>query len=143
MSSNDVWTRAATDIVGRLPAGAISDQNARMLVGMITEAIKDVAAMSAGIASGSGGAIEAIDAPSLGFKIERIWAALAVDDAGEGVCAGPMMTDQGMITAPLIAADETRLDYIRQMAQGMAIFFKKPVRIAKFSKREDIEVLTP
>ena len=88
-------------------------------------------------------AIDAIDAPSLGFKVECLWGAFAIDDTGEGLCAAPMMTKDGMITAPLIAADKRRLEFIRQMAIEMVAVFKKPVRIAKFSKREDIEIIRP
>jgi hypothetical protein len=88
-------------------------------------------------------AIDAVDPPSLGFKVEVLWGAFAIDDTGEGLCAAPMMTADGLITAPLIAADKLRLVFIRKMAKKMAAHFKKPVRIAKFSQREDIEIFQP
>jgi hypothetical protein len=48
-----------------------------------------------------------------------------------------------MITAPLIAADKRRLEFIRKMAKEFAAAFQKPVRIAKFSQRTDIEIFRP
>ena len=74
-------------------------------------------------------------------RIESIWAWLSVDDGGEGVCAAPM--HNGMLTTPLIAADKRRLDMVRPIAERMAQMFKKPIRLAKFTKREDIEIIRP
>jgi hypothetical protein len=49
----------------------------------------------------------------------------------------------GNITAPLIAADKRRLADLFPLARGIAHVFNKPVRLAKFTKREDIEVIQP
>jgi hypothetical protein len=43
------------------------------------------------------------------------------------------------MTLPLIAADQRRLEIIRPLARMIARL-GKPVRIAKFSGREDIEI---
>ena len=72
-------------------------------------------------------------------RIETIWAWLSVDDGGEGVCAAPM---NGM-TLPLIAADKTRLDQIHPIAKTIAWKFRKTLRLAKFTKREDYEIMQP
>ena len=71
-------------------------------------------------------------------RIEHLWAFLSVDEGGEGVCAAPM---DGLGAVPLIAADEARLKSIRPMAQQIAKLFGKPVRLAKFGSREDVEIV--
>jgi hypothetical protein len=73
-------------------------------------------------------------------RIESIYAALSIDDNGEGVCAAPM---GGLGSVPLIAADRARLKSIMPIARHIARIFGKPVRIAKFTKREDVEILRP
>src|SRR4051794_37829204 len=69
------------------------------------------------------------DAPNYMGRIDAIYAALSVDDGGEGVCAAPI-GPAGM-TLPLIAADKRRLTAIRPMAAQMATLFRKTVRIVK------------
>ena len=71
-------------------------------------------------------------------RIERLWAFLSVDEGGEGVCAAPM---GGLGAVPLIAADEARIKSIRPLAQKIVKLFGKPVRLAKFGCREDVEIL--
>jgi hypothetical protein len=41
-------------------------------------------------------------------RIDAIWAALSLDDGGEGLCAAPV----GTMTLPLIAADKRRLERV-------------------------------
>jgi hypothetical protein len=72
------------------------------------------------------------------MRIDRLWAALSVDDGGEGLCAAPMIP--GQLTTPLIAADKRRLDIIRPWAQRVAKMTKRTVRIVKFGSREDVEI---
>ena len=75
-------------------------------------------------------------------RIEAIYAALSLDDGGEGVCAAPL--GNSGITATLVAADKIRFDkYLRPQAQRIAKMFGKAVRIAKFTRREDVEILQP
>ena len=81
-------------------------------------------------------------APNYLGRIESIYAALSLDDGGEGVCAAPL-GDSG-ITATLVAADKIRFDkYMRPLAQRIAKMFGKPVRIAKFTHREDVAIFQP
>lgn len=72
-------------------------------------------------------------------RIDRIWAFLSIDEGGEGVCAAPL----GGMTVPLIAADKRRLASLKPIAQTIARKFKKPVRLAKFTAREDVEIYQP
>ena len=74
-------------------------------------------------------------------RINNIWAFLSTDDDGEGVCAAPI--GNGMLTMPLIAADKARLESLKPIAQKLANLFNKPVRLAKFTTREDVEVYQP
>jgi len=74
-------------------------------------------------------------------RIEAIWAYLSSDSEGEGVCAAPLQ--DGALSVPLIAADYTRLTLLRPVAVVVARVFNKPVRLVRFSKRDDMEVITP
>jgi hypothetical protein len=83
--------------------------------------------------------MEKYEAPNYLGRIEQIWAFLSLDEGGEGVCAAPM----GELTMPLIAADKRRLDDLFPLARGIANVFGKPVRLAKFSQREDVTIIQP
>lgn len=73
------------------------------------------------------------------MKIASIHAFIATeDDGGEGVCAFKNIEGNWV---PLIAADETRLEQLRTIAAGIAADMKVNITLAKFSTREDIEVL--
>lgn len=74
-------------------------------------------------------------------RIDNIWAFLSLDDGGEGVCAAPLAP--GMMTVPMIAADKARLESLKPLARKLASLFKKPVRLAKFTTREDVEIYQP
>ena len=43
----------------------------------------------------------------------------------------------------MIAADKRRIDILKPMARVVAAKFDKPVRLAKFSSREDVEMYQP
>jgi hypothetical protein len=86
--------------------------------------------------------VEIVDvrvAPNYLGRIDALWAALSLDEGGEGICAAPM----GGMTLPLIAADKRRLDQIIPLARRIADLFGKPVRLAKFTRREDVEIYQP
>jgi hypothetical protein len=74
-------------------------------------------------------------------RIGSIWAVLSVDEGGEGLVAAPLAP--GMLSVPLIAADETRLTQITQIARMMSRVSKKPMRVVKFTTREDIGEIEP
>jgi hypothetical protein len=71
-------------------------------------------------------------------RIDRIWAFLSLDDGGEGVVAAPI--GPGNMTVPLIAADKRRIDSLIPIAKQLTKVFRKPIRLAKFSRREDVEI---
>jgi hypothetical protein len=71
--------------------------------------------------------------------IEQLWAFIS-DDDGEGIAA--FLSNDG-IWMPLIAADKARVDSLRKMAQQLATESGVPVKLVKFSVREDLEVLEP
>lgn len=74
----------------------------------------------------------------VGFRIERLWAALAVhSDGDEGVIA---LTQDGR-TLPLVAADPARLSEIRTVAARVAAETGRPIRIVRFETRVDEEVI--
>jgi hypothetical protein len=74
-------------------------------------------------------------------RIDGIHMVLSVDDGGEGVVAAPI--GPGGMTVPLIAADARRLKTIRDIAPELVRHFGKVLRLAKFTKREDLEVWRP
>lgn len=75
--------------------------------------------------------------PNRPGRIETLWAALSIDDNGEGLCAAPM----GDLTMPLVTANRLLLDkVIIPMARHIAKVARKPVRLVKFTKREDVEL---
>jgi hypothetical protein len=70
-------------------------------------------------------------------RIDQIWAVLSVDETGEGVVAAPIQ--QGMLTVPLIAADEARLEDIKKLARQLVKLTGKKMRLVKFSTRTVVE----
>lgn len=79
-----------------------------------------------------------ISPPNYLGRIDQLWAFLFVDDGGEGVCAGPF---GALPVVPYIAADKARVESLRPLAAAMAKRFGKPVRLAKFTHREDLEII--
>ena len=77
--------------------------------------------------------------PNYFARIEHLYAALSVDECGEGLCAAPF----GAITLPLIATDETRLKQIIPAARATAKTLGKPGRLVRFSGREDVDTYQP
>ena len=77
----------------------------------------------------------------MAFDIDAIYAYIARNepDGDEGVCA----THTGEGWVPLVAADKTRLDELRPVAQGIADEMQVEVRLVRFTKRADLETLTP
>lgn len=73
-------------------------------------------------------------------RIEHVWAYLSTDNNGEGIAAAPLGP---LPLVPLIAADEARMRSIRPLAEQIARVFQRPVRLVKFTQREDVEFITP
>jgi hypothetical protein len=74
-------------------------------------------------------------------KINEIYAYIQADQGpdDEGVIAAKL----GGTWMPLIGADVARKDALKIAAQNTANITKKPVKLVKFSVREEIEVFTP
>jgi hypothetical protein len=74
-----------------------------------------------------------------GFRVSAMYAFLALDaDDDEGVPAILV----GTTMMPLVAADADRLKSLRPVARNLARS-GTPIRLARFTRREDIELLEP
>jgi len=75
-------------------------------------------------------------------RIESIYAFLSVDaeDGNEGVVGAPMGP---VLSMPLIAADEKRLEQLTSVAQKISTAFGMNIRLVKFTHREEIGFITP
>lgn len=72
-------------------------------------------------------------------RIETLWAFLSVDKQGnEGLC-GHVIPGLGWIG--MMAADERRVDALREIAREIARESGKKIRLAKFTLREDLSVI--
>ena len=75
------------------------------------------------------------------FTITEIKAYVSVDEGGEeGVCA--MLGNDGM-WLPMICADDRRLGLLRPLAEQLAKSTGKPIKVLRFSQREEVEVIQP
>jgi hypothetical protein len=78
------------------------------------------------------------DPGGVGFRIERVWAFLAVgDDDDEGIMAAHI----GGTWMPLIAADRDRLESLRPYAEMAAAISGKGVELVCFEQRVFVERL--
>lgn len=78
------------------------------------------------------------DPGGLGFRIETLWAFVAVsDDDDEGIAAFLL----GSLWYPAVTADPKRLDAMRPQMQRIVDATGKRVKLVKFSGRTDVEVL--
>lgn len=71
-----------------------------------------------------------------GFKITTIHAFVATEDDGTDGIIGEYMGGGWM---PFVCADEARVDSLRPIAQQIVKQLKKPVKLVRFSVREDLE----
>jgi hypothetical protein len=108
--------------------GAFSPAERAFILDAVNDAMRSVVA------------VELHAPPNYMGRIDRLWAFLSLDDGGEGVVAAPF---GGGLTAPLIAADKARLDSLIPMARQLAKVFGKPIRLAKFDQRTDVEIYQP
>lgn len=73
------------------------------------------------------------------LHIDELFAFIAPDAEGEGLTA--FRTADGWM--PMVAADPTRVDGLRKVAQMIADATGKSVTLARFSVRENVEVIRP
>ncbi len=72
-------------------------------------------------------------------KITQIYAFVAEDSGpdDEGITAMPV----GHFWMPMVGADMARVNSLRKIAAGIARRTKKPVKILRFSHREELGVI--
>lgn len=73
-------------------------------------------------------------------RIDRMFAFIAEDSSGEGL-AGFWDPNSGWM--PMVAADEARVDALREIAQSVATTSGKPVRLCVFERRVELEMIQP
>lgn len=77
----------------------------------------------------------------VGFRIREMYAYLLVADDGDE--AIPAITLPNGTVLPLIAADPTRLAEMRPHAEAIARATGKPIRLVRFTRREEVETINP
>jgi hypothetical protein len=76
--------------------------------------------------------------PGTGQSIDALYAWVATEpDGGEGICSAQL----GDIHMPLVGADMDRIKSLRSFAELARAATGYPVRLVRFSMREDLEVL--
>lgn len=72
-----------------------------------------------------------------GFVIKELWAVVVVhDDTDESV---PAVRAPNGVFVPLIAADQTRLVWLKEQARHMANQTTKSFKLVRFDNRTDLE----
>ncbi len=73
-------------------------------------------------------------------RINEMFAFILLDeDNTEGIPA----FNAGGLAMPLVGADMARIDSLRHIAESLARDTNKKITLAKFSHREDLEVIEP
>jgi hypothetical protein len=81
-------------------------------------------------------------APSTdGQRINQLWLVIYINKAGEEVVAQAKLTSGNY--APLIAADETRLESMMPAARELATKSNIKMRLIKLTNRVDVEDIAP
>lgn len=76
------------------------------------------------------------------LKIDQMYAFVMADEDGdEGIPAFSL--PESKLVMPMVGADMKRIEQLKPIAQKMANDLKKPVRICKFTVREEVEVVEP
>ncbi len=76
----------------------------------------------------------------MGQSIDDLYAFIAADDEGEGITA---FQAPGGMMLPMVGADMERVESLRPVAQQIAAMTGKRIVVAKFSAREDLEIIEP
>lgn len=72
-------------------------------------------------------------------RIESLYAFIAEDDLGEGVCS--FRTGDTML--PMVGANWERVESLKEIAREIAKASGKRIRLVRFASREEIEVIEP
>lgn len=81
------------------------------------------------------------DPGGLGFRIETLWAFVAVHEDGDEGVTGFLAVDGTWM--PMVAADRVRVDLLRPMAARIAKESGKPIRLVRLAGRVDEEEFLP
>ncbi len=75
-----------------------------------------------------------------GKRIDAIYALVAAErDGREGICAASMPFLGTRTNMPLVGADMDRVRSLRPLAEAIAHLTGLPVRLVRFSRRNDLE----
>lgn len=77
----------------------------------------------------------------LGFRVQKIWAALVIHGDGDEAVPGIMAPNGQWI--PLVAADPERLAWLKETAGTIAKAAGKRIVVAEFSVRTDVLTVEP
>lgn len=75
-----------------------------------------------------------------GFRVTELYAFLVVDPDGDEAVPAVRFGD---VCMPLVAADEVRLRELRPLAEQAATAGGRPVQLARFEARHDMETIQP
>jgi predicted peroxiredoxin len=78
------------------------------------------------------------DAKKTLLRIDEVFVFIASDADGEGIPAFC-----GVYPLPLICADKTRVDPLRELAREIARESGNKITLCRFSVREELEVIEP
>ena len=76
-------------------------------------------------------------------RLELIYVFLTEQDDAEGIAAFPQPVGDRVRLEPMIASSEEKLEQLRGVAQELVLRGGKPMRIAKFTTREDLGYVMP
>jgi len=79
-------------------------------------------------------------APKNKYRVNEMWAWVTVDsrDGNEGI---PAFQAKDGMAMPMIGADRARVESMRPIAERVASSTGIPVRLLRFTNREEVEVL--
>ena len=79
-----------------------------------------------------------VDSPSLGYRIDRLFAYVAEDGDGEGLVGAPIGSGGSLM--PLVGADAERMLSLRPFARTLARAVPgRRIRLVRFDVRTEIE----
>ncbi|MBR0879598.1 hypothetical protein ACVMGC_000996 [Bradyrhizobium barranii subsp. barranii] len=75
------------------------------------------------------------------LRIDEVYLFVSVDEAGEGVCAAPLMGEGSLV--PLMAADKKRVEALKPWAREVARITGKKIKLIKFTTRSEVMEIEP
>lgn len=72
-------------------------------------------------------------------EISELYAFVSVDEGGEGVIGQTVTMCGREVFMPFVCADKERMESLKPMAQRIAEFGKKKVKLIRLTNREELE----